>query len=312
VFADVDAVGYETQWLAVGFVDLVGSTSLGEQLSLRDLGGVLTTFEQLATDTVTASGGRVVKLIGDEVLYTTPDAVSACTLALDLSQVCRDHPLLPSVRAGVAMGRVMLRDGDVFGPVVNLAARLVKAAEPGESSPPQMPRMRLDSAPKPAAAIGSRAEQATLNYDGSSAADPPPRTSAVDTPTGDATSRQTCRSGLRRSVRRADREGCAVRRVLRSGGCYYASTTGRDNDPEVMWEGDPPSSFDAEEAAAIVARVFDGVEQERWDGKFFPLATREKVRAYCRHHHIPAERGEQAELPLWLTKRGVLVRATKS
>jgi adenylate cyclase len=132
VFADVDSVGYETQWLAVGFVDLVGFSSLGEQLSLRDLGGVLTTFEQLATDTVTASGGRVVKLIGDEILYTAPDAVSACTLALDLSQVCRDHPLLPSVRAGLAMGRVMLRDGDVFGPVVNLAARLVKAAEPGE------------------------------------------------------------------------------------------------------------------------------------------------------------------------------------
>jgi len=132
VFADVDAVGYETQWLAVGFVDLVGFTSLGEQLSLRDFGGVVTRFEQLATDTVTASGGRVVKLIGDEILFTTPDAVSACTLALDLSQVCQDQPLLPSVRAGVAMGRVMLRDGDVFGPVVNLAARLVKAAEPGE------------------------------------------------------------------------------------------------------------------------------------------------------------------------------------
>jgi hypothetical protein len=93
-----------------------------------------------------------------------------------------------------------------------------------------------------------------------------------------------------------------ARRVLRSGGCYYASTAGRDNDPEVMWEGYPPSSFDAEEAAAIVARVFDDVEQERWDGKFFPLATREEVRAYCRHHYIPAERGEQAELPLWLTK----------
>jgi SAM-dependent methyltransferase len=103
-----------------------------------------------------------------------------------------------------------------------------------------------------------------------------------------------------------------ARRVLRSGGCYYASTAGRDNDPEVMWEGYPPSSFDAEEAAAIVARVFDDVEQERWDGKFFPLATRQEVRAYCRHHYIPAERGEQAELPLWLTKRGVLVRATNS
>ena len=116
----------------MGFVDLVGFTELGEQLSLHDLGGVLTSFEQLATDTVTASGGRVVKLIGDEILYTTPDAASACTIALDVSEACRDDPLLPSVRAGLAMGRVMLRDGDVFGPVVNLAARLAKAAQPGE------------------------------------------------------------------------------------------------------------------------------------------------------------------------------------
>jgi SAM-dependent methyltransferase len=58
-----------------------------------------------------------------------------------------------------------------------------------------------------------------------------------------------------------------ARRVLRSGGRYYASTAGRDNDSEIMWEGYPPSSFDAEEAPAIVARVFDDVEQERWDGK---------------------------------------------
>jgi hypothetical protein len=74
----------------------------------------------------------------------------------------------------------------------------------------------------------------------------------------------------------------------------------------------PPSSFDAEETAAIVATVFDEVEPKRWDGKFFPLVSREEVRAYCRHHYIPVERGEQAESPLWLTKRGVLVRATKS
>ena len=100
-------------------------------------------------------------------------------------------------------------------------------------------------------------------------------------------------------------------RVLRSGGRYYASTTARDNDPEIMFEGYPPSSFDAEHAVAIVAAVFDEVEPERWDGTFFPLQTRDEVRAYCRHHYIPAERAEEAHLPLWLTKRGVLVRATK-
>jgi hypothetical protein len=76
-----------------------------------------------------------------------------------------------------------------------------------------------------------------------------------------------------------------------------------------MPEGYPPTSFDAEEAVSVVAGAFDQVVAERWDGKFFPLSTRDEVRAYCRHNYIPPERAEQAEIPLWLTKRGVLVRA---
>jgi SAM-dependent methyltransferase len=100
-------------------------------------------------------------------------------------------------------------------------------------------------------------------------------------------------------------------RVLRPGGRYYACTAARDNDPEIMPEGYPASSFDAEEAVSVVASVFEHVEAERWDGKFFPLSTRDEIRAYCRHNFIPPERAEQAEVPLWLTKRGVLVRARK-
>lgn len=57
--------------------------------------------------------------------------------------------------------------------------------------------------------------------------------------------------------------------------------------------------------------MFEEIEPERWDGPFLPLTTRDEVRAYCRHHYIPAERAEEAVVPLWLTKRGVLVRATK-
>jgi len=100
-----------------------------------------------------------------------------------------------------------------------------------------------------------------------------------------------------------------AKRVLWPGGRYYASTAARDNDPEIIPEGYPPTTFDAEEAVAIVASVFGDVEAERWDGKFFPLSTRDEVRAYCRHNYIPPGRAEQAEVPLWLTKRGILVRA---
>jgi SAM-dependent methyltransferase len=98
-------------------------------------------------------------------------------------------------------------------------------------------------------------------------------------------------------------------RVLRPGGRYYACTSARDNDPEIMPEGYPPSSFDAEDAEKIVSVVFADVEAEHWDRTFFPLETRDEVRAYCRHNYIPADRAETIDLPLWLTKRGVLVRA---
>ena len=39
---------------------------------------------------------------------------------------------LPSLRIGIAAGEVVTRDGDLFGPVVNLAARLVATASPDE------------------------------------------------------------------------------------------------------------------------------------------------------------------------------------
>jgi class 3 adenylate cyclase len=132
ILGDAVESGYETQHMCVGFVDLVGSTALAQRLSTRELGAVLTEFEHVAADTVTATGGRVVKLIGDEVLYTAADEASACTIALSLTSAFADHPTVPPVRAGVASGEVLLRDGDVFGPVVNLAARAVKLAASGE------------------------------------------------------------------------------------------------------------------------------------------------------------------------------------
>jgi adenylate cyclase len=124
--------GYETQQLCVGFVDLVDSTALTQRLSIRELGAVLVEFERLASELVTDQGGRVVKLIGDEILFTVSDARTGCDIALTLVDAFEAHPRVPSVRAGLASGSVMLRDGDVFGPVVNLAARIVGLAPPDE------------------------------------------------------------------------------------------------------------------------------------------------------------------------------------
>ncbi len=129
---DSDLAGFESRVLVVGFVDLVGSTELGETLNLGDLGAALGEFERVSSETITEGGGRVVKLIGDEILFTAPDDLTASSIALDLADAFQGHPSIPQVRVGLASGEVMLRDGDVFGPVVNLASRIVSVAQAGE------------------------------------------------------------------------------------------------------------------------------------------------------------------------------------
>jgi adenylate cyclase len=130
--SQADVIGFETRRLVVGFVDLVGSTELGETLDIGELGTTLSDFELIASETITAGDGRVVKLIGDEIMYTAHDAFTAASIALDLADAFHDHPTIPQVRVGLASGEVLLRDGDVFGPVVNLASRAVEMGLPGE------------------------------------------------------------------------------------------------------------------------------------------------------------------------------------
>ena len=75
--------------------------------------------------------GRVVKMVGDEVLFVTDRPADAAEIALRLTSPARAGEGLPALRVGMAAGRVLSRFGDVYGPVVNLAARLTSLARPG-------------------------------------------------------------------------------------------------------------------------------------------------------------------------------------
>lgn len=125
-------VAYDAASLCVGFVDLVGSTALASHLEPTQLNTALSAFEADACDAVVATGGRVVKLIGDEIMFTHPTADAGLNAARAVLDFVRDHDTLTLGRAGLAFGTVLTRDGDCFGPTVNLAARLVAIAEPGE------------------------------------------------------------------------------------------------------------------------------------------------------------------------------------
>lgn len=115
----------------VGFADLVSFTSLVRRMSERQLAVVVQRFEALASDVITAHGGRVIKTVGDEVLFVHTDAAPAAAIALDLVAAMDDDPLLPPVRVGMAYGRVVSRLGDVFGTTVNRASRLTAVTPDG-------------------------------------------------------------------------------------------------------------------------------------------------------------------------------------
>lgn len=115
----------------VGFADLVSFTSFVRRMSERQLARLVQRFELLASDVVTEHGGRVIKTVGDEVLFVHTDAAAASAIALDLVDAMAEDELLPPVRVGLAHGRVVSRLGDVFGLTVNKASRITAVTPSG-------------------------------------------------------------------------------------------------------------------------------------------------------------------------------------
>jgi adenylate cyclase len=116
---------------AVGFADLVSFTRLVRRLTERELAMMVQHFEALASDVITAHGGRVVKTVGDEVLFVCSPGAHAAAIALEIPRALGEDELLPPVRVGMATGPVVGRLGDVFGTTVNRASRLTALAQPG-------------------------------------------------------------------------------------------------------------------------------------------------------------------------------------
>ena len=130
-FGPDGATGQET--LAVGFADMVGFTAISQQLDEHELAHTVDRFESVAYDTIAANAGRVVKMIGDEVMYVTDEASSGALIAVTLAEVYGDDEAMPDVRVGLAMGPVLAREGDYFGPTVNRASRIVNIAYAGSA-----------------------------------------------------------------------------------------------------------------------------------------------------------------------------------
>ncbi|MFD6176609.1 MULTISPECIES: adenylate/guanylate cyclase domain-containing protein [unclassified Isoptericola] len=114
---------------AVGFADIVSFTKRTAGLGSQELSEFVQLFESRARDVITEAGGRVVKTIGDAVLFVADDVTTGAEVALGLAAPHATEAEIP-VRVGFVWGRVLSRFGDVFGSDVNLASRITELAEP--------------------------------------------------------------------------------------------------------------------------------------------------------------------------------------
>ena len=117
-----------SQQMSVGFADLVGFTARSNEMKQQDIGDMVERFEGRCHDLVAGQGGRVVKTLGDSVLFVAETPEAAVEIGLGIIEAIGADRRLPDVRVGVATGGLVLRLGDVFGPPVNLASRLMTAA----------------------------------------------------------------------------------------------------------------------------------------------------------------------------------------
>ena len=123
--ADADL---RTTQMTIGFADIVGFTELSNELTQSRLGDLVELFESRCSDVVAGQRGRVIKTLGDAVLFVNDDPIRAYDTAEGIIAVIGRDSRMPDVRVGLASGSVVMRLGDVFGPPVNLASRLTAVA----------------------------------------------------------------------------------------------------------------------------------------------------------------------------------------
>lgn len=142
----------------VGFADLVSFTALSNELDEHEIGDMVEVFETRCSDVIADHNGRVIKTLGDSVLFMESDPAQAIDIALDIIAVIGGDEKLPDVRLGLATGPVILRMGDVYGPPVNLAARFTAVARRNrviidERTAELLPPTEFETRPLPARPI---------------------------------------------------------------------------------------------------------------------------------------------------------------
>ncbi len=122
--------------LAILFADIAGSTELYDTVGDKKAQKLIATCLSALTDVTTRNLGTVVKTIGDEIMCTFPAAESAVQASTEMHQAIDKIPDIesylpyqPNLYIGFHFGKVIMKNNDVFGDAVNIAARIVSIAK---------------------------------------------------------------------------------------------------------------------------------------------------------------------------------------
>lgn len=115
---------------AVCFADLSGFSRISKNASSEEIAAIIEAFETTSFDVISSHQARVVKFIGDEVMFVTDSLEEGVETAVELIVKLRSIDIVPSIHCGLAYGPTIPVGGDIFGPTVNLASRLTAVARP--------------------------------------------------------------------------------------------------------------------------------------------------------------------------------------
>jgi adenylate cyclase len=131
---DEDQLGGEDgTTMGVGFADIVNYTRQSRSLTRSEIGQLVDHFEERALEIISSHDGRIIKTIGDELLFVADQPEAIALIGLELIEEAQRDEEFPEIRVGLAWGPALARLGDVLGPVVNVASRLTSTARPGRA-----------------------------------------------------------------------------------------------------------------------------------------------------------------------------------
>src|SRR6478735_7119375 len=132
----MEAPHLERKLVAILAADIEGFSSHMERDEAGTL-AVLSSHRLIIDASIAEFGGRITSTAGDSVLAEFASVVSVINCAVQIQDLLADENAGLEqtqrlfLRIGINVGDVMMKDGDIFGDGVNIAARLESLAEPG-------------------------------------------------------------------------------------------------------------------------------------------------------------------------------------